>query len=84
MNQKDLKRTLRHFTSYTKDAENSCEHYFHKSEAFQLIIFNGNEVYQENTDHEAMGIELMNLRYLKMRFTSFTGLDFDSLEPRYE
>jgi hypothetical protein len=42
-----------------------------------LIIFNGNEVYQESTDHEAMGIELVNLRYFKMRFKSFTGTDFD-------
>jgi hypothetical protein len=77
MNQKDLKRTLKHFTSYSKDDENSCEHYFHNSEAFNLIIFNGNEVYQESTDHEAMGIELVNLRYFKMRFKSFTGTDFD-------
>lgn len=77
MNQKDLKRVLRHFTSYSKDSENSCEHYFHKSKAFGLIIFNGNKVYQESSANEAMGIELVNLRYFKIRFTSFTGTDFD-------
>lgn len=46
---------------------------------FGIVIFEDNEVYQTNSDHECQGIELKTIDELKIRFESFTGENIDKL-----
>jgi hypothetical protein len=40
---------------------------------FKIVIFEDNEVYQLNSDHEIQGVELEGLDDFKIRFKSFMG-----------
>ncbi len=80
---KELNKILEHFEKYSNGrGRNYSEelnidvegYYFHKEENFSIEVDDKNHVWQLNTDHEPIGIELDNLNNFMNRFKSFTGV----------
>ena len=80
---KQINKILEHFEKYSNGrGRNYGEElnidiegfYFHKEENFSIEINEDLKVFQLNTDHENVGIELVDLNDFMNRFKSFTGV----------
>jgi hypothetical protein len=90
MEQQEINIVLQYFTSYHKgkyidafwmgEPMISTQYYHNECDWFQIMIFENNELYQINTEHEMYGIELKTIDDLKQRFKSFTGEELSNIQ----
>jgi len=65
---------------YPSEDDSVCSYFYHnESDEFHIVIFENNEVWQINSEHEIQGVELKTLEKFEIRFKSFTG---DNLEDK--
>jgi hypothetical protein len=89
MNKKELKEIEKYFENYSNGeyhpkhsnySNKICGRWYHKEESeFKIVIFENDELYQLNSDHEIQGVELDTLDALKIRFKSFTGNNIENI-----